>query len=121
MSFADRAMRTLPAVTLWLFTLAAIYVALRRSGVYGLVADAQNLVAIFGVLHAIAFAVQARHAIRRQAVDGGSQDMKRGRGCRDTSPPASAYTCGWFSGLFKMSQMSDSCKDWRETSTPIRF
>jgi hypothetical protein len=60
----------LPAVALWIFTLTAIYVALRRSGVYGLVADAQNLIAIFGVLHAASFAIQARQTIRRRAARG---------------------------------------------------
>jgi hypothetical protein len=61
MSLANGAKRA-PGVALWLFTLAAIYVALHRSGVYGLVADAQNLIAIFGVLRAIAFSTQARRA-----------------------------------------------------------
>lgn len=61
------AVRMVPAVALWLFTLAAICVALRRSGVYGLVADAQNLIAIYGVLHAAMFAIASRQAIRRRA------------------------------------------------------
>jgi hypothetical protein len=61
MSLANGPKRA-PGVAVWLFTLAAIYVALHRSGVYGLVADAQNLIAIFGVLRAIAFGIQARRA-----------------------------------------------------------
>jgi hypothetical protein len=61
---ADGAMRILQAAGLWLLTLAAAYVTLRRSGVYGLVADAQNLIAIFGVLHTVGFAMEARHFLR---------------------------------------------------------
>jgi hypothetical protein len=45
-------------------------VALRQSGVYGLVADAQNLIAIYAVLRATAFAIQAREAIRRKRRQG---------------------------------------------------
>lgn len=69
------AVRMVPAVALWLFTLAALYVALRRSGVYGLVADAQNLIAIYGVLHAAMFAIASRQAIRRRG-------RRRTRSCR---------------------------------------
>lgn len=36
-----------------------------RSGAYGLVTDAQNLLAIFGVLRVAAYAIEAQHAIRR--------------------------------------------------------
>jgi len=49
-------MRILQAAGPWLLTLVAGYITLRRSGVYGLVTDAQNLIAIFGVLRAAASA-----------------------------------------------------------------
>jgi hypothetical protein len=35
----------------WLPTLLAMQVVLSRYGLYGLVADAQNLIAIYGVIH----------------------------------------------------------------------
>jgi hypothetical protein len=60
----------LPAVALWLLALSAVYLALRRSGIYGLVTDAQNLIAIFGVLHAAAYAIEAQQAIRRRGFTG---------------------------------------------------
>ena len=92
-SFADRAKRMLPAAALWLLTLTAMYVVLRRSGVYGVVGDAQNLIAIFGVLHAIAYAIRARHAIGRRAVSRKLAKRRRmgapGRnGIRPCSPVA---------------------------------
>ncbi len=61
-SFANRAERLLPATALWLLTLSVVYAALRQSGVYGLVGDAQNLIAIFGVLHAAVYAIARQTA-----------------------------------------------------------
>jgi len=43
--------RTLSNLTAWLPTLAAIQLVFRRDGVYGLVTDAENLIALGGVLH----------------------------------------------------------------------
>jgi hypothetical protein len=68
----------LPTVALWLLTLTAMYVVLRRSGVYGVVGDAQNLIAIFGVLHVIAYATRARHAIGRRAASRKLAKRERG-------------------------------------------
>lgn len=79
LSVADRATRTLTPVVLWVFTLAAMYVALRRSGVYGLVADAQNLIAIFGALHATAFAIQARQVRKVLRVAGSCPRIRASR------------------------------------------
>jgi hypothetical protein len=62
--------RALSAAALWLLTLSATYLALRRSGPYGLVTDAQNLIAIFGVLRAAVYAIEARQAIRRHGFTG---------------------------------------------------
>jgi hypothetical protein len=44
--------------------------AVRRSGAYGLVTDAQNFIAIFGVLRAAVYAIEARRAIRRRGFTG---------------------------------------------------
>jgi hypothetical protein len=49
---------------------SAAYLALRRSGAYGLVADAQNLIAIFGVLRAAVYAIEAQQVIRRRGFTG---------------------------------------------------
>ena len=62
--------RILPAVALWLLTLSAIYLAVRRSGAYGLVTDAQNFIAIFSVLRAAVYAIEARRTIRRRGFTG---------------------------------------------------
>jgi hypothetical protein len=69
-TFARQTGRMLPAVALWLLTLSAIYLAVRRSGAYGLVTDAQNFIAIFGVLRAAVYAIEARRAIRRRGFTG---------------------------------------------------
>lgn len=64
-SFVTKACRMFPVAARWLLTLAAVYLAVRRSGAYGLVTDAQNLIAIFGVLRVAAYAIEAQHAVRR--------------------------------------------------------
>jgi hypothetical protein len=60
----------LPLAALWLLTLTAVYLTVRRSGAYGLVTDAQNLIAIFGVLRAAVYAIEARRAVRRRGFTG---------------------------------------------------
>jgi hypothetical protein len=80
----------LPVVALWLFTLGAIYLALRHAGVYGLVADAQNLIAIFGVLHVTASAIEARAAARQPASQRIGLRRNR-RACSGMSPAPGAY------------------------------
>jgi hypothetical protein len=56
------------AAALWLATLCAVYLTVCRAGTYGLVAEAQNLIALYGVLRAAVCTIEARQAIRRRGI-----------------------------------------------------
>jgi hypothetical protein len=56
------------AAALWLTTLYAVYLTVRRSGAYGLITEAQNLIALYGVLRAAVYTIEAHQAIRRRGI-----------------------------------------------------
>jgi hypothetical protein len=85
---------------LWLTTLFAVYLTVCRSGAYGLVAEAQDLVALYGVLRAAVYAMEAalghraaRHRRPRSAGPGARRASSPGparwrRGCSVKVEPA---------------------------------